>query len=189
MKLNKSTHQSVRIIGGQWRGRRLSFPTTEGLRPTSDRIRETLFNWLQPHLFGSVCVDLCSGSGALGFEAASRGAEKVDMIELDRQAYKQLQANKTLLAAKQCALFRQSAQQFLNQSSIAYDIVFLDPPFGEDLWFEIANLLTQKKMLHKGSLIYWECSKHQNLDRLPDSWHLMKEKRAGDVKYCLFAMQ
>ena len=170
--LNKSSRQSVRIIGGQWGGRRLSFPVVEGLRPTSDRIRETLFNWLQPHLPEAVCMDLFSGSGALGFEAASRGAAKVDMIELDVQAYKQLQANKTMLAAEQCALFRQTAQQFLNQSRS-----------------EIAGLLNQRNLLHKNSLVYLECNKHQNLTDLPDNWHLFKDKQAGDVRYCLFKMQ
>lgn len=188
-KLNKSTRQSVRIIGGQWRGRRLSFPVVVGLRPTSDRIRETVFNWLQPHLPGAVCLDLFSGSGALGFEAASRGAETVDMIELDLQAYKQLQANKTMLTADQCALFRQPAQQFLNQSKSTYDIVFLDPPFEANLWSEMTNLLTQRNVLHQGSLVYLEYSKYQNVDQLPDNWHLIKDKRAGDVRYCLFAIQ
>ncbi|AUZ84190.1 16S rRNA (guanine(966)-N(2))-methyltransferase RsmD [Methylophaga nitratireducenticrescens] len=187
--LNKTSRQSVRIIGGQWGGRRLSFPAVEGLRPTSDRIRETLFNWLQPHLPEAVCIDLFSGSGALGFEAASRGAAKVDMVELDLQAYKQLQANKTMLSAEQCALFRQTAQQFLNQSSTAYDIIFLDPPFGADLWSEIAGLLTQRNLLHKNSLLYLECNKHQNLTGLPENWHLFKDKQAGDVRYCLFKMQ
>lgn len=188
-KLNKSTRQSVRIIGGQWRGRRLSFPIVDGLRPTPDRIRETLFNWLQPHLPGAICIDLFSGSGALGFEAASRGAEKVDMIELDLQAYKQLQLNKTMLTAEQCVLFRQPVQQFLNQSITAYDIVFLDPPFDADLWSEIADLLTQRNLLHKNSLVYLECNKHQNLATLPANWHLFKDKQAGDVRYCLFTMQ
>jgi len=167
----------------------LSFPDVEGLRPTPNRIRETLFNWLQPYLPGSVCIDLFSGSGALGFEAASRGAETVDMIELDGQAYKQLQANKTLLAAEQCALFRQTAQQFLKQSNTAYDIVFLDPPFQADLWSEMAGLLMQGNLLHNGSLVYLECSKYQDVNLLPENWHLIKDKQAGDVRYCLFAMQ
>lgn len=188
-KLNKSTRQSVRIIGGQWRGRRLSFPVVEGLRPTSDRIRETVFNWLQPHLPGAVCLDLFSGSGALGFESASRGAEKVDMIELDLQAYKQLQANKIMLNAEQCALFRQPAQQFLTQSATTYNIVFLDPPFEANLWSEMINLLTQRNVLQQGSLVYLEYSKYQNVDQLSDNWHLIKDKQAGDVKYCLFEMQ
>lgn len=188
-KLNKSTRQSVRIIGGQWRGRRLSFPDVEGLRPTPDRIRETVFNWLQPHLYEAVCLDLFSGSGALGFEAASRGAEHVDMIELDLQAYKQLQTNKTMLAAEQCALFRQPAQQFLNTSTTPYDIVFLDPPFQANLWSEMANLLTERKLLHKDSFVYLESNKYQNVEQLPENWHLIKDKQAGDVRYCLFAMQ
>lgn len=188
-KLTKLTRQSVRIIGGQWRGRRLSFPLVEGLRPTPDRIRETLFNWLQPHLPGAICVDLFSGSGALGFEAASRGAERVDMVELDLQAYKQMQANKVMLSADQCALFRQPAQQFINQSATVYDIVFLDPPFNENLWVEIANLLTQGKLLHQGSLIYFECNKYQKVEQLPENWHLLKDKVAGDVRYCLFTIE
>ena len=86
-------------------------------------------------------------------------------------------------------MFRQTAQQFLNQSSTPYDVIFLDPPFGADLWSEIAGLLNQRNLLHKNSLVYLECNKHQNLTDLPDNWHLFKEKQAGDVRYCLFKMQ
>lgn len=167
----------------------MSFPAIEGLRPTSDRIRETLFNWLQPYLPGATCVDLFSGSGALGFEAASRGADKVDMVELDLQAYKQLQQNKTMLSADRCSLFRQPAQQFINQTNTVYDVVFIDPPFQQELWFEIADLLTRNNLLHQNSLIYLECSKTQSLERLPDNWQLFKDKQAGDVRYCLFKLQ
>lgn len=188
-KRNKPPRQSIRIIGGQWRGRRLAFPDIDGLRPTADRIRETLFNWLQPYLPGSVCIDLFSGSGALGFEAASRGADSVDMVELNAEAYKQLQANKSILAAEQCRLSRQSAQQFLMQASISYDIVFLDPPFQANLWFEIADLLMQNSLLHTGSLIYMECGKNQDMTALPAAWHLLKDKHAGEVRYCLFVIQ
>lgn len=188
-KRNNSSRQSIRIIGGQWRGRRLAFPDIEGLRPTSDRIRETLFNWLQPYLPGSVCIDLFSGSGALGFEAASRGADTVDMVELNAEAYKQLLVNKSLLAAEQCRLSRQSAQQFLTQSNTCYDIVFLDPPFQADLWSEIADLLMQNSLLHPGSLIYVEFDKNHDMAALPARWHLLKDKRAGEVKYCLFVIQ
>ena len=94
-----------------------------------------------------------------------------------------------MLTAEQCALFRQPAQQFLNQSAGTYDIVFLDPPFEANIWSEMADLLSQRNLLHKDSLVYLESNKHQKVNQLPDNWHLIKDKQAGDVKYCLFAMK
>ena len=180
------TTGQLRIIGGNWRGRKLSFPELAGLRPTPDRVRETLFNWLQGQLGGACCLDLFAGSGALGFEAASRGAASVDMIEIDRHAFSVLQQNKIHLSANACELFNTTAQQFLNTVKTRYDIVFIDPPYQADLWSEVATLLMQRQLLKPYGLIYLETPAKSALPELPDSWIQIKDKRAGDVRYCLF---
>jgi len=186
-KANKAGN--LRIIGGIWRGRKLGFPDVEGLRPTGDRIRETVFNWLQPVLGGSRCLDLFAGSGALGLEAASRGAEQVVLVETDRSAYQLLQTNLDVLQASQCQLFHGRAEQFLASQQQPFDVVFIDPPFQADLWTDIAELLTDKALLNDGARIYLEYPRRQDMPDLPSSWHLLKEKKAGDVKYCLFEFE
>lgn len=180
---------TLRIIGGIWRGRKLSFPEVEGLRPTGDRVRETLFNWLQPVLGGSRCLDCCAGSGALGFEAASRGAAKVSMIEADRAAFNLLSESKTQLKAEQVELFYGRVEDFLSNSKTPFDVVFLDPPYQLDLWTTIAKLLTDKSLLNDGARIYLEYPRRQDQPDLPASWHCLREKQAGDVKYALFEFQ
>ena len=188
-KQNKNNNQAgiLRIIAGKWRGRKIQFPDVESLRPTPDRIRETLFNWLQNKIRDSRCLDLFSGSGALGLEAASRGASHVDLIELDNQVVRQLQQNCQQLSAEQCQVIQSTAQDFLSVNSQQYDIVFIDPPFQANLWSEIADLLVQKKVLVDNAHIYLECPKKQELPELPQQWQLIKEKTAGDVRYCLFS--
>jgi len=183
------TAGNLRIIGGIWRGRKLAFPDVQGLRPTGDRVRETVFNWLQPVLGGSRCLDLFAGSGALGLEAASRGAAAVTLVEADRTAYQQLHANITSLKAAQCDLFHGQAEQFLASQNQAFDVVFIDPPYQAILWTKIAELLTANNLLNEGARIYLEYPKHQELPELPSSWFLLKEKQAGDVKYCLFEFE
>lgn len=185
-KQTKAKSNTLRIIGGQWRGRLLRFPDVPGLRPTPDRVRETLFNWLQTVIPGAHCLDCCAGSGALGFEAASRGALHVDMIELDRQAFNQLQANAQQLQAINCDLHQMSAQQFIANSAVAYDVVFLDPPYQADLWTVLAQLLSERDLIKPEASIYLECGAKQQLPHLPADWHLLKDKVAGDVRYCLF---
>jgi 16S rRNA (guanine966-N2)-methyltransferase len=188
-KQNKKNNQAgiLRIIAGKWRGRKIHFPDVESLRPTPDRIRETLFNWLQNKIGDSRCLDLFSGSGALGLEAASRGASHVDLIELDNQAVRQLQENCQQLSAEQCQVIQSTAQDFLTVNFQQYDIVFIDPPFQANLWTEIADLLVKNKILVDNALIYLECPKKQDLPELPLQWQLIKEKTAGDVRYCLFS--
>jgi 16S rRNA (guanine966-N2)-methyltransferase len=176
----------LRIIGGSWRGRKLSFPDAEGLRPTGDRVRETLFNWLQPVLGGSRCLDCCAGSGALGFEAASRGAASVSMIEADRAAFNSLSESKALLNAEQVELFYGRVEDFLNSAKNPFDVVFLDPPYQLALWTTIAELLTAKALLNDGARIYLEYPRRQEQPELPTGWHCLREKQAGDVKYALF---
>lgn len=176
----------VRIIAGKWRGRKISFPEVQGLRPTPDRVRETLFNWLQSVIGDARCLDLFAGSGALGFEAASRGAAHVDFVELDATAIEALQQNCLLLSADNCQLNKTKAQTFLNASNQSYDIVFIDPPFQADLWSEVTELLMNNKRLVDGAYVYLEYPKKQDLIGLPSQWQLLKEKVAGDVRYCLF---
>ncbi|PCJ32322.1 MAG: 16S rRNA (guanine(966)-N(2))-methyltransferase RsmD [Gammaproteobacteria bacterium] len=175
-----------RIIAGKWRGRKLAVAEVEGLRPTPDRVRETLFNWLQPFIGSSQCLDLFSGSGALGFEAASRGAELVTLVELNSKASQQLQTNCTLLSADNCLVENKAAGQFLAENKQQYDIVFIDPPYQKNMWTDVATKLVATKTLSDNAMIYLECSSKGELPLLPDSWVLIKDKQAGEVRYCLF---
>lgn len=186
VKPNKAEFSQLRIIGGQWRGRKLSFPLVNGLRPTPDRVRETIFNWLAPYLGDASCVDLFAGSGALGLEAASRGAARVDLVELNKTAYHAIQSHLSTLKTDNCVVYLGSAQQFLQQTNNRYDIVFMDPPYAADLWTEVAFLLEEKALLNPSCVIYLECHTKTKLPDLPSNWQLMKDKKAGDVRYCLF---
>jgi 16S rRNA (guanine966-N2)-methyltransferase len=188
-KQKQSRAGSLRIIAGNWRGRQLTFPDVEGLRPTGDRVRETLFNWLQPVLGFSRCLDCFAGSGALGFEAASRGAAEVVMVEADQQAFKTLKENKTALQAEQCDLIHAKVEAYLDRIDKKFDVVFLDPPYQHDLWSEVAAMLTEKELLNAGARIYLEYPRRQPQPDLPESWHCLREKQAGDVKYALFEFQ
>lgn len=185
-KPNKRQFSQLRIIGGQWRGRKLSFPLIDGLRPTPDRVRETVFNWLAPYLGDASCVDLFAGSGALGLEAASRGAAHVDLVEQNKTAYQAIQSHLTTLKTDSCVVNLGTAQQFIQQSQTRYDIVFIDPPYLADLWTEVAFLLEDKALLTPDGVIYLECPAKQALPHLPENWQLIKDKKAGDVRYCLF---
>lgn len=188
-KTKTSNTSVIRIIGGKWRGRKLSFPDLDDLRPTPDRVRETLFNWLQPYIGGSRCLDAFAGSGVLGFEAASRGAASVDLLELAPAAVKALTANRQQLNAANCQILPQDALTFIANAGKAYDIVFLDPPYRADIWQQTAALLEQNGCLLDHSVIYLECPARQSLPLLPANWQLIKDKSAGEVRYCLFARQ
>jgi 16S rRNA (guanine966-N2)-methyltransferase len=177
---------SLRIIAGHWRGRKLAVLDLAGLRPTSDRIRETLFSWLQPHLGSANCLDLYAGTGALGLEAASRGAGNVTLVELSTKAATQLQSHCQTLNATQCQVHKQSAADFLSQNQQQYDIVFIDPPYQGDYWSDIAQQLMLSNSLAENALIYLEYPKQTALPALPIEWQLIKEKKAGAVNYCLF---
>ncbi len=186
-KINNSS--TVRIIGGQWRGRKLAFPDLADLRPTPDRIRETLFNWLQPYIGGSNCLDAFAGSGVLGFEAASRGALNVDLLELAPAAVAALTVNQQNLKATNCQVLAQDALTFITNTDKQFDIVFLDPPYRANLWQHAAELLEEQGCLLAHSLVYLECPAKQSLPDLPANWQLIKDKSAGEVRYCLFARQ
>jgi 16S rRNA (guanine966-N2)-methyltransferase len=175
----------LRIIGGEWRGRRLIIAGTLGLRPTPDRVRETLFNWLAPVIEGSRCLDLFAGSGALGFEALSRGAGKVVMVERHHKAVQQLRANAGTLGATGVEIIEADARQFLDGEPQVFDIVFLDPPYGKGLTVACADKLEEYGWLAPESCIYLETGADEALDGLPETWDLAKSKRAGRVNFHL----
>ncbi|MBV0934617.1 16S rRNA (guanine(966)-N(2))-methyltransferase RsmD [Marinobacterium weihaiense] len=184
---------SIRIIGGEWRGRKLDFPAIEGLRPTPDRVRETLFNWLQAYVPGARCLDLFSGSGALGLEALSRGAASVTFIDRAPEVISQLRSNLNRLKAQNAELIGRSAPEWLEQrlpdEEVRYDLVFLDPPFRQGLAGPVCTLLEQRQLLADEALIYLETEKELALDQLPANWQLYREKQAGQVAYRLFLRQ
>ena len=175
MSVNK-----VRIIGGTHRSRYIEFPDAEGLRPTPDRVRETLFNWLGQTLYGKRCLDLFAGSGALGFEAASRGAEQVLLVENNRTVYQALQSNIRKLALSNVALRYEDGLKFARQENGLFDVVFLDPPFKSDylpqVLPQLANSLAQDGVVYLESGTAFE----------PDAaWKVLKRAKAGAVHYQL----
>ncbi len=170
----------MRIVGGAWRSRLVSFPPRKDLRPTPDRVRETLFNWLGQDLTGKSCLDLFAGSGALGFEAASRGAQRVVMVESDATTYRALAASRESLAAASVELKRADALEFLRSDAGVYDVVFLDPPFKADYWPRLAPLLLAR--LAPGALVYHESATPPDL---PPGWEILRQGQAGQVGYRL----
>lgn len=179
----------LRIIGGQWRGRVLKVLDQEGLRPTPDRVRETLFNWLQADVPNARCLDLFAGSGALGFEAASRGAEQVLMLELQTGAFQLLQDNARQLKSTHIKCLQQDAIQWINQCDAKYDVVFLDPPYDSDLLSKSIDLLEQNQCLADEAKIYIELPSDRELPELPTNWQLIRGKKAGQVGYHLAIRQ
>jgi len=190
---NKQTSGQVRIIAGQCRGRRISFPAIVGLRPTGDRLRETLFNWLTAELRGARCLDLFAGSGALGLEAASRGASEVILLELNPSAARALGDNIDVLGLKSAKVFNTNALNWLQQNasdSKPFDIIFLDPPFDSTLLAEAITALTQQStLLAEDAMIYIEAPARQTLDFMPNNWQLHRHKTAGDVTCYLYRLQ
>ena len=189
-KAGSSAQGRLRIIGGSWRSRVLPVPDAEGLRPTTDRVRETLFNWLQTDVPGSRCLDLFAGSGALGLEAASRGASEVVMVEKASAVYKTLQQNIKTLGASQVSVMNQDALRFLNQQSAAcegslkFDIVFLDPPYQSALLEPVIELLP----LAAGTKVYLEARKGDDIT-VPKNWLPLKDKLAGQIHYSLYEIE
>ena len=170
----------VRIIGGAWRSRLISFPSHRDLRPTPDRVRETLFNWLGQDLTGKTCLDLFAGSGALGFEAASRGARRVVMVERDAQTVRALGASRDALQAAAVELKRADALEFLRDGVDVYDVVLLDPPFRAELWPRLAPLLP--RLLAPEAMVYYESAVRPDL--APD-WVVHRQGQAGQVRFQL----
>ena len=176
--------RTLRIVGGAWRGRRFRFPAGE-IRPTPDRVRETLFNWLASRITGARCLDLFAGSGALGLEALSRGAADVVFVERDATAARELQARLVEWGAQGARVERADALHFLGGAVQGFDIVFLDPPFGSAFLPQAAQMLEERGWLASDALIYVEHAARDELPQLPAGWQLVKSKRAGEVGYHL----
>ena len=175
----------LRIIGGRWRSRVIQFHPAPGLRPTSDRVRETLFNWLQPYLQGAVCLDAFCGSGALGLEALSRYAKQVDFVDNHGPTVRQLSQQLTLLQAEEMASSHcQSSLDWLAQTQRRYDIIFLDPPFASQLLAPALTLITQRQLLQPHGMLYLETPKELP-DELYQGWQSHRKKQAGQVLYQL----
>ncbi len=177
---------SVRIIGGGWRGRRVRFPDIPGLRPTPDRVRETLFNWLQQAIVDARCLDLFAGSGALGLEALSRGAKELVFVEQSVAASRALQEQLVRFGAGASGqVVEMGAARYLRSPPQTFDIVFLDPPFGQDALARYVPLLDGGAWLAPGALVYLENEKTAGVPALPPRWRLLKSKSAGEVGYHL----
>jgi 16S rRNA (guanine966-N2)-methyltransferase len=174
----------LRIIAGRWRGRKLSFAPVPGLRPTPDRVRETLFNWLNPFIRGARCLDLFAGSGALGIEAASRGAAEVVMVDHDPVVVATLREQLQKLGFADAQLVQQDINSWLQGKAEPFDIVFLDPPFRENRLPSCIDLLEGNGWLAAGARVYLEAEKACTLD-LPATWELYRSKSAGQVGYHL----
>ncbi|MFT5889528.1 MAG: 16S rRNA (guanine966-N2)-methyltransferase [Zhongshania sp.] len=175
---------SLRIIGGQWRSRKLHFQDAEGLRPTSDRIRETLFNWLSPHIHGARCLDLFAGSGALGLEALSRYAAHCDFVDTESRSCQQIRHHLSILGSDTRGVHCQTAEAFIESHTIDHEVIFLDPPFRKDLLAPLIEILAAKN-LNSGTLIYIETGRDEALPLLPSHWQIIKDKQAGQVSYRL----
>lgn len=177
----------LRIIGGKWRGRKLDFPSVAGLRPTGDRIRETLFNWLSPSIEGARCLDLFAGSGALGLEALSRGAHSAVLLDTDFRVVEQLRAHCTALSADNARVLQSDALQWLQtpEDRGQFDVVFVDPPFKADLLDAVVSALNNSGSLREDALIYVEADRDQTFGP-PANWHLLRQKAAGQVSFALY---
>lgn len=176
----------IRIIGGQWRSRKVQFPSVEGLRPTPDRVRETLFNWLRDDIRGARCLDLFAGSGALGFEAASRGANRVVMVDADSRVCSALRQACGLFDATAVQVLQDNAVRYLTAAPEGFDVVFLDPPFHKGWIKRVSSLLETGGWLGAEALIYLETEARLPLTDIPAAWRLLKQGMAGDVAYHLY---
>jgi 16S rRNA (guanine966-N2)-methyltransferase len=179
-KKHGGARNAVRIIGGDYRGRRIHFPPSPELRPTPDRVRETLFNWLQGTIPGARCLDLFAGSGALGLEALSRGAREVLFVERDPAVAAGIRASLAALGDTRGRVLRRDAWAWLSGPAEAFDVVFLDPPFARGGLAELCTLLETRGWLAAGAHVYLEMASRAALP-LPPQWVLGRETRAGEV--------
>ncbi|KAF1369545.1 16S rRNA (guanine(966)-N(2))-methyltransferase [Yokenella regensburgei] len=185
-KPNHAGSGQIRIIGGQWRGRKLPVPDSPGLRPTTDRVRETLFNWLAPYMVDARCLDCFSGSGALGLEALSRYAASATLLEMERHVAQQIQKNLATLKAGNARVVNTNTLAFLAESGTPHDVVFIDPPFRKGMLEETLDLLERNGWLADEAMIYVESEVENGLPVVPASWTLHREKVAGQVAYRLY---
>lgn len=186
-KSSATTRSQLRIIGGKWRGRKLGFNAAPGLRPTPDRVRETLFNWLAADISGARCLDLFAGSGALGLEALSRGAQHCTFVDTSREAINTIAAQlQTLEAEDRSTYSALAAQEYLGSEKGSFDIVFLDPPYHSGLVHASTQLLDTFKRLTQDALVYIETHTTEETPVVPAQWQLHREKQAGEVAYRLY---
>lgn len=176
--------QIIRIIGGLYRGKKLHFPEVEGLRPTPDRVRETLFNWLMHDIHDARCLDAFAGSGALGLEAFSRGAAQVVFIEQSPVAHSNLQKVISQFDTSLLKVVKADTHSYLQQCQTVFDLIFLDPPFGQNYIPGCLELIIQNKVLKTGGLLYLESAQMPEMDE--SQWQQLKLKQAGQVCYGLF---
>jgi len=180
-------HGRLRIIGGQWKKRLIRFRGAADLRPTPDSVRETLFNWLAPVVVDAQCLDLFAGSGALGIEAASRGAASVNLVEIHRVTCRQLSDTLSMLNASNVSVHCEEVLDWLDHCNTRYDIVFVDPPYGEGLVDRCLNRLERCAVLNANAQIYVECGAREKLV-IPSGWRQLQHKTAGQVAYRLFSV-
>ncbi len=187
MRVRKGSRNRVRIIGGECRGRVIDFVDHPGLRPTGDRVRETLFNWLQADIQGARCLDLFSGSGVLGFEAVSRGARQALMLEKSARVAERLGENARLLGIQErVKVVCTDAIEWLEKAPVeAFDLVFVDPPFARQVVDGVLHSLADRGWVTSGSKIYVEQDLHQTEVSIPSGWSTLRDKTAGQVRYRL----
>ena len=190
VKSQQSKGQSAfRIIGGQWRGRKLAFPATEGLRPTPDRVRETVFNWLSGELHNADCLDLFCGSGALGLEALSRGARHCIFVDVEPLATSTIQSHLQVLPGASGETINARLPEGLSKLKQAADVVFLDPPYALDCIAECIDYLLEHQLLNPQAWVYVESPSNALAPVLPECLHQHRQKTAGQVRYTLLRYQ
>lgn len=185
-KNNSKNRGKVRITSGEWKNRNLEVPDIDGLRPTSERVRETLFNWLMPSIHKSVCLDLFAGSGSLGFEALSRGAKHCTFVEKSKLAFSQIKTTRTSLNALNSEVHNCDAIDFLSSvHNHNFNLVFLDPPFSDDYLISSIESIHEYQLVSSGGYIYIEFNKNNDLSDLPDNWSVIRKKIYGNVCFIL----
>ena len=185
--MKKEKKGEIRIIGGKWKGKKIYFDLNDDLRPTPDRAKETLFNWLGQDLKKMYCLDLFSGTGALGFEAFSRGAEKVTFVERNKEYLQKIENVYLEMSDKaDCDFFCAECLEWIqnNNSRTKYDLIFIDPPFNKNLIHDLLAAILEKELLSKNGQIYFEFEKKLDLE-IPESLNLKKKKSLGKKSYVL----
>ena len=179
---------SVRVISGKFRSRKIVFPNNSAIRPTGDRVKESLFNWLQVEVMGANCLDLFAGSGALGIESLSRGAQSVTFVEVDLKAVAALNRNLELLGSPNAIVHKADALKWLEEysSTERFDIVYLDPSFSENILTDCCVLLESTNILKNTCMIYIESGDELEKTNVPVNWGIKKSKKAGSVYFYLF---
>ncbi|MEP4889407.1 MAG: 16S rRNA (guanine(966)-N(2))-methyltransferase RsmD [Aliiglaciecola sp.] len=179
---------SIRVISGKWRGRKLPVLEAQGLRPTTDRMKETLFNWLMPYVNESRCLDMFAGSGGLGFESLSRHASSATFIELDKIAAKLITSNleKLKVEDQQTQVIQGNSLEVCSRLNQSFDLVFIDPPFNAGLVPKAIDVINQNNLVLTQSVVYIECEAQNQNYQVPDNWQCIKEKSTQNVSSKLF---